>query len=184
MLRVIFRLCALALALMAVYVGVMFATGNFRTVIQGQLYRSGQPTAEQIARWHERHGIKTIINLRGSHPDKEWYQAEREIAHRVGIDLIDYKLSAKREVTPSQLEELLAILKRARPPVLIHCRDGADRTGFISALYIAGVAGGSQLRAESQLTPLYGHIPLWFIPYSAMDRSFEKAEPRLGFPDS
>jgi uncharacterized protein (TIGR01244 family) len=184
MLRVIFRLCVLALAIIAVYVGVIFASGNFRTVLQGQLYRSGQPTAEQIKRWHERYGIRTIINLRGNHPDQEWYLAEHKMADQVGIDLIDYGISARREVTSSQVEELLAILKNARTPILIHCRDGADRSGFVSALYVAGVAGGSELHAEAQLSPLFGHIPLWFIPYFAMDRSFEKAEPRLGFPNS
>ena len=184
MLRAIFRLCVVALALMVVYVGVNFATGNFHTVIPGQLYRSGQPTPDQISRWHGRYGIKTIVNLRGSHPDKAWYKAEIETARRHGIELLDYKLSAKRVTSASQVEELLDIFAKAAPPILIHCRSGADRTGLVSAFYVAGVAGGSELHAESQLTPLFGHIPLWFIPFSAMDRSFEQAEPRLGFPNS
>jgi len=59
-----------------------------------------------------------------------------------------------------------------------------DRSGIVSAFYVAGVAGGSELYAEFQLTPFYGHFPLWFFPFVAMDRSFEHAEPRLGFPDS
>jgi protein tyrosine/serine phosphatase len=82
------------------------------------------------------------------------------------------------------VEELLAILARAKPPVLIHCLDGADRSGLVAAFYVAEVAKGSEFFAELQLTPLYGHIPLWFMPYYAMDRSFENAEPRLGFPNS
>ncbi len=184
MIRSIFRLFLLALALMAIYVSVVFFTGNFHTVIAGRLYRSGQPSAQLIADWHERYGIKTIVNLRGTHPDRAWYKNEREAARQYGIELIDYKLSAKREVTSVQVDELLAILTKAKPPILIHCREGADRTGFVSALYVAGVAGGSELYAEFQLTPLYGHLPLWFIRSSTMDTSFEKAEFRLGFPDS
>jgi protein tyrosine/serine phosphatase len=178
------RALLLALVCFALSVGVVFLTGNFHTVIGGQLYRSAQPSAEQIVDWHERYGIKTIINLRGSHPNQNWYRVERATAREYGIELIDYKLSAKRELTSPQVEELLAILAQSKPPVLIHCLDGADRSGLVSAFYVAGVAKGSEYYAELQLTPLYGHIPFWFAPYYAMDRSFENAEPRLGFPDS
>jgi protein tyrosine/serine phosphatase len=174
----------LAVIFFAVYVGVVFVTGNFHTVISGHLYRSGQPSTEQIADWHGRYGIKTIINLRGAHPNKNWYRVERATAQEYGIELIDYQISAKRELTLAQVEELLTILAQAKPPVLIHCLDGADRSGLVSAFYVAGVAHGSEFFAELQLSPLYGHIPLWFFPYYAMDRSFENAEPRLGFPDS
>jgi protein tyrosine/serine phosphatase len=180
----VLRALLLVVACFTAYVGVVYVTGNFHTVISGQLYRSGQPSAEQIADWHERYGIKTIINLRGAHPNKDWYRVERATAREYGVELIDYRISAKRELTPAQLEELLAILAQAKPPVLIHCLDGADRAGLVSAFYVAGVAKGSEYYAELQLTPLYGHIPLWFAPYYAMDRSFENAEPRLGFPDS
>jgi uncharacterized protein (TIGR01244 family) len=184
MLRSIFRFCLAALLLIALYIGFVFLSGNFHTVIAGRLYRSGQPSPEQIAAWHERYGIKTIINLRGANPHKDWYKREQEAARQAGIELVDYQLSARREVTADQLENLLDVLSTAKPPILIHCRDGADRSGFVSAVYIAGVAKGSELLAESQLSFLFGHIPLWFIPYYAMDRSLEKAEPRLRFPGS
>lgn len=180
----VFRVLSLAAVCFALSVGVVYATGNFHTVIGGQLYRSAQPSAEQIADWHARYGIKTIINLRGAHPNQNWYRVERATAREYGVELIDYQLSAKRELTPAQVEELLAILAQVKPPVLIHCLDGADRSGLVSAFYVASVAKGSEFFAELQLTPLYGHLPLWFIPYYAMDRSFENAEPRLGFPDS
>ena len=182
--RGVFRSLPLAGVFVVLYVVIVFSTGNFHEIIRGQLYRSGQPSAEQIAYWHRRYGIKTIINLRGAHPNKDWYRAERAMAQEYGIALIDYKISAKRELAPAQVEELLAILAKAKTPVLIHCRDGADRSGLVSALYVAGVAKGSEYYAEFQLTPLYGHIPVWFAPYYAMDRSFENAEPRLGYPDS
>ncbi len=170
--------------MIALYVSFVFLSGNFHTVIAGRLYRSAQPSPEQIAAWHERYGIKTIVNLRGAHPRQDWYKREQEAARQAGIELVDYKLSGRREVTAAQLEDLLDLLAKAEPPVLIHCRDGADRSGFVSAVYIAGVAQGSELHAEAQLSPLFGHIPIWFVPYTAMDRSFENAEPRLGFPDS
>ena len=93
-------------------------------------------------------------------------------------------MSAQRILSAKKLEELLALMSSAERPLLIHCRSGADRTGLVSAFYVAGVAGGSELYAELQLTPLFGHIPFGFMSFYAMDRSFEAAEPRLGFPDS
>jgi len=93
-------------------------------------------------------------------------------------------MSSKRDLTASDVEELLSILSKAETPVLIHCKNGVDRSGIVSAFYVAGVAGGSEFFAELQLTPIYGHLPLWFLSAFAMDRSFEMAEPRLGFPDS
>jgi protein tyrosine/serine phosphatase len=153
-------------------------------VIAGELYRSARPSPEQIADWHARYGIKTIINLMGAHPEYAWYRAEQAAATANGIKLINYKLSAQRDVSAEELEELLAILSNAEWPILVHCRSGVDRTGIVSAFYVAGVAGGSETYAEFQLTPFFGHLPFGFLGSYSMDRSFENAEPRLGFPDS
>jgi uncharacterized protein (TIGR01244 family) len=171
-------------AAIAFYAAFLNATTNFHSVSAGKLYRSGQPTAEQIADWHRRYGIKTIINLRGAHPNSDWYRAERSAAQELGLELIDYPISARRDLTPAQVGELLSILGKIEGPILIHCRRGADRSGLVAALYMAAVADGSEGYAEFQLSPYYGHLPLWFLPAFAMDRSFEAAEPGLGFHDS
>ena len=179
-----FRVSLAILAAIGVYAVHLVAIGNFHTVIGGTLYRAAQPSAEDIALWHQRHGIKTIINLRGANPGSDWYQSERAAAQALGIRLIDYRMSSKRDLSAAEVEELLGILATAETPVLIHCRNGVDRSGLVSAFFVAGVAGGTEFFAEFQLTPIYGHLPLWFLSAFAMDRSFEMAEPRLGFPDS
>jgi protein tyrosine/serine phosphatase len=182
--KTIVRSLLFAVAVCGVYAVYTVATGNFHTVIDGELYRSARPSAAQIANWHERYGIKTILNLQGAHPEAAWYREEQAAATANGITLIDYKMSAQRNVSAKKLEELLALMSSAERPLLIHCRSGADRTGLVSAFYVAGVAGGSELYAELQLTPFFGHLPFGFMSFYAMDRSFEAAEPRLGFPDS
>jgi protein tyrosine/serine phosphatase len=179
-----FRVSLAILAAIGVYSVHLVASGNFHTVIGGTLYRAAQPSAEDIALWHQRHGIKTIINLRGASPSADWYREEQAAARALGIRLIDYKMSSKRDLSAQKVEELLGILATAETPILIHCRNGVDRSGLVSAFFVAGVAGGTEFFAELQLTPVYGHLPLWFLSASAMDRSFEMAEPRLGFPDS
>jgi protein tyrosine/serine phosphatase len=180
----IVRSLLVVLGLVGVYAIYIVATNNFHTVIDGELYRSARPSGVQIAKWHERYGIKTIINLMGTHPKSGWYQEEKAAAEANGIELIDYQMSAQRDVSASELEELLDLMSKAERPILVHCRSGADRTGIVSAFYIAGVAGGSEYYAELQLTPFFGHLPFGFLDSYAMDRSFERAEPRLGFLDS
>jgi protein tyrosine/serine phosphatase len=172
------------LAVIGLYTAYLQFTGNFHVVVPGRLYRAAQPTAEEIETWHAHYGIRTIVNLRGAHPQSDWYKIERTMAQALGIGLIDFPLSADRDLSGDQVNELLGILSRAKEPILIHCKNGADRSGLVSAFYVASVAKGSEFYAELQLTPLYGHMPLWFLSSYEMDRSYEKAEPTLGFPNS
>ncbi|GFO82673.1 MAG: tyrosine/serine protein phosphatase [Methyloceanibacter sp.] len=180
----VIRSLLIVLGVIGIYAGYTVATNNFHTVIAGELYRSARPTPKLIADWHKRYGIKTIVNLMGPHPEYPWYRAEKAAAEAHGITLIDYKMSAERDVTAEEVEEILSLLSEAERPILVHCRSGADRSGIVSAFYVAGVAGGSEYYAELQLTPFFGHLPFGFLDSYAMDRSFERAEPRLGFPDS
>ena len=167
--RRVLRLLLSLAAVMGLYSGYLVATENFHAVVPGKLYRSAQPSANDIALWHDRHGIKTIINLRGANPKVRVRPAAR--------------VSPKRDVSAIEVEELLGLLATAETPILIHCRNGADRSGLVSALYVASM-GGSEFYSELQMSPIYGHLPLWFLSAFAMDRSFERVEARLGFPNS
>ena len=40
------------------------------------------------------------------------------------------------------MEAILATLDHAPKPVLIHCKNGADRTGLVGALYLYGLEQG------------------------------------------
>ncbi|MFD0988029.1 tyrosine-protein phosphatase [Methyloligella solikamskensis] len=172
------------LGLMGAYLGMLELSGNFRAVIPGELYRSGQPTAAAIARYRAAHGIKTIINLRGENAGRDWYDTELAESEKLGITHLNFRMSAKHELSQAKAAELIDMMAAAEKPLLIHCSSGADRTGLASALYVAAVAKLGEIRAEDQLTPVYGHIPLPFLNIYAMDDTFEKLEPWLGFPDS
>jgi uncharacterized protein (TIGR01244 family) len=177
------RILLAVVAAIGVYGGYLAATANFHTVIAGTLYRSAQPSPEDIALWRQRYGIKTIVNVRGPNPAHDWYRNERAVARALGIRLIDYRMSSKRETSATDVEELLALLSTAEAPVLIHCRSGVDRSGLAAAFYVAGVAGGSEFFAELQLTRSTVTFPSGSSQRSRWTgRSM--AEPRLGFPDS
>jgi protein tyrosine/serine phosphatase len=94
-------------------------------------------------------------------------------------------MSASRELTRSQVDRLLAILEAVEKPLLIHCQAGADRTGLATALYLAAIAKQGEEAAEDQLSIRYGHVGLPHLSSAyAMERTWEKLEPWIGFSGS
>ena len=173
------------LLLVGVYLATLQFIGNFHTVITGELYRSGQPNAAAIEDYSRRYGLRTIVNLRGAKPGKPWYDNEVATARRLGITHIDFAMSSRRELKQAEAARLLAMLESAPKPILIHCEAGADRTSLVSALYLAHAAKADEESAEGQISLFFGHIGLPLLsPTYAIDRTWEKLEPWLGFKDS
>lgn len=168
----------------ALYLGVLQLTGNFHETIPGELYRSAQLRPGELAHYTQEYHIRSVLNLRGDNTNAPWYDTEVAEAKALGVKHLDFRMSAGRELTKDQAIELMAMMRDAPKPLLIHCRSGADRTGLAAALYMAGVAKRSEWASELQLWPIYGHLPLSFISAFAMNRTFESLEPYLGFPNS
>jgi protein tyrosine/serine phosphatase len=161
----------------AAYLAAIQLTGNFATVLAGELYRSNQPTAAQITRYAANYGIKTIVNLRGSKPNAAWYREEVATARALGLTHIDVDMAANRELSIDEARQLASILRDAPKPLLIHCRSGSDRTGLASAIYLNQVANVDEETAEWQLSLRFGHIGIPFVsPAYAMDESWERLE--------
>jgi protein tyrosine/serine phosphatase len=173
-----------ALVAFAAYITIQIQTGNFHEVVKGDFYRSGQPSAADINRYAKRHGIKSIINLRGANEDADWYKEELAASSANGITHINFRMKAARELTNEQAIELIELMRNAPKPLLVHCLAGADRTGLASAFYIAGVVKLGEETAERQLWLHYGHLPFYINEAFAMNRSFERMEPYFGFHDS
>lgn len=175
---------AVFLAILA-FQQVLRITGNFHTVVADQFYRSSQLSPAALKGYVQRYGVKTIVNLRGAAPGKKWYDDEKQVADSLGLTMIDFGMSATKPLTVERAALLVAALKTAPKPILVHCLDGADRTGLVSIIYASQVAGEDEDKAEEQLTPLYGHfgIPL-LSPTFAMDSSWEDLEPFFGIQGS
>jgi protein tyrosine/serine phosphatase len=157
----------------AAYVLYVLAHDNFHVVSAGQVYRSGQMNGGTLARVIREHGIKTVLNLRGASSQPGWYSVETNVIHQMGVQPLDFALSAGREVSDQEIEAVMDAIRRAPKPILIHCNGGADRTGLISALYLYTVEGKTSDAANRELTIFYGHIPYLHWRYSvAMDHSF------------
>src|SRR3954464_13475246 len=76
------------------FLGWNLATGNFATVRTGRVYRSGQLRAADLGRLVREHRIKTVLNLRGAHPELAWYRAERSAALAAGATQVDMAMSS------------------------------------------------------------------------------------------
>ncbi|MGO4688871.1 dual specificity protein phosphatase family protein [Brevundimonas sp. 2YAF1] len=166
------------------YAAVLMATGNFHTVVAGELYRSAQPSGASIAAYQREHGVRAILNLRGENPHAAWYRNEVAAARRLGIQHIDFRMSARRGITKEEAWRLIDVMEQAPKPLLIHCESGADRSGLASALYLAAVKRYGEEIAERQLSIRYGHIASPAAKGWGMTVTFEDMEPSLGFPES
>ncbi|MBN1683956.1 MAG: tyrosine-protein phosphatase [Gammaproteobacteria bacterium] len=120
-------LIILGLALLIIYYLFMH---NFSIVIPGQVYRTRELSQTQFERVIQQYHIKTVINLRGPHPQQSWYQHEISASKKMDIQHDDICLSSYTLPEPKVLEHLVNILEQAKYPILIHCNSGVDRTGL------------------------------------------------------
>jgi protein tyrosine phosphatase (PTP) superfamily phosphohydrolase (DUF442 family) len=128
--------------------GAMMARGNFHEVVPQRIYRSGQPSPEQLRAWIDRYGFKTVVNLRG--PTAPGAAEERELAASMGVEAACLELSAYKLLPGRKLVQLLDVLQTAKQPLLLHCYHGVDRAGTASALAAWLLGGQPYDRAKWQ----------------------------------
>ncbi|MBU4231807.1 MAG: dual specificity protein phosphatase family protein [Desulfobacterales bacterium] len=124
--------------------------------ISGELYRGDQPSSQGM-RNLKNLGLKTIINLRSFHSDRD------EIGDTgLGYEHIYMKAWHPEEKEVVRFLKIVTDPKRA--PVLVHCQHGADRTGTMIAVYRIAVQGWSKAEAIREMTEGgFGFHPIWSI---------------------
>jgi protein tyrosine/serine phosphatase len=100
-------------------------------------------------------GIKTIIDLRAIHSDK----------NEIGNTQIGYEHIGTQAWDINE-EDIIKFLKivtdKEKTPAFVHCQRGADRTGFMVAIYRVAVCGWSKESAIDEMTHGgYEFSPLW-----------------------
>jgi protein tyrosine phosphatase (PTP) superfamily phosphohydrolase (DUF442 family) len=157
-----------------VHYGYILIGPNFRTVLPGQIYRCAQPTGDEIRAAIRKHGIRTVLNLRGSCDPTPWYLDECRAAASNGVSLEDFGFSAGRLPAVPTIRQLVLVLEKTEYPILIHCQRGADRTGMTSAMALLLRTDATLEEARKQLSPRYGHIS--FGRTGHLDRFFDLYE--------
>jgi protein tyrosine phosphatase (PTP) superfamily phosphohydrolase (DUF442 family) len=133
---------------------------NFRTVVPGCIYRSGQLSESSLESHIRRYHLRTIINLRGANRGEQWYEVERAVASRCGVQHYDMPTDSSYPPTPEELREWLHILDTCEKPALIHCQSGIDRTGLVAVVSLLRLdPTGEPDQARGQLGLSHGHLP-------------------------
>ncbi|TWT41034.1 Tyrosine phosphatase family protein [Phycisphaerae bacterium RAS1] len=123
---------------------------RFSSVVEGQLYRSGSVSPEQLRIVHERYGIRRVLCLLSAAASETI--AEREAAEKLGLTWINIPLTGDGASTPEQREQILAALADVdRVPTLVHCAAGVNRTGLAVGLYRLRYSGWTLEQALAEL---------------------------------
>ncbi len=133
---------------------------NSHEVVPGKVYRCAQPDAQKLRAIVEKHGIRTVINLRGACPLSAWYGPECQVLDELRVARHDVPLSSAGLPAVAEFRRLAAALEGCSYPVLLHCRRGADRTGLVSALCRLLHTEDDVPAARQQLSLRYGHFPI------------------------
>ncbi len=136
--------------------------GVFRLVylnkhrVTDRLWRTAQPAPHQIEAL-KREGVRTIVNLRGGHEHGSW-QLQKEACERLGINLVEFVIRSRGAPDRKTLLQAKDFFENIEYPAVMHCKSGADRAGFMAALYLILHEGRSVDEAQRQLHMRYGHF--------------------------
>ncbi|HEX7519959.1 MAG TPA: tyrosine-protein phosphatase [Candidatus Deferrimicrobium sp.] len=117
------------------------------------IFRGAQPKPEGYATLKAM-GVRTVINLRTCHGEREAVEAE-------GMRYVEIPMSFLRDVDPAAVRKALSVMTDpANQPVFVHCSRGKDRVGVVTAVYRMEVDGWSEAEAEAEMDA-FGFHEIW-----------------------
>jgi len=120
------------------------------------LYRGAQPAKEGLAEL-KKMGIKTIINLRSFHSDKDELKG-------LGLQYLNIECDAADIKEENAVIFLKVVTNSSNQPVFVHCQHGSDRTGLMVAIYRIYIQGWNKEDAIKEsdnfgMHKIYKNIP-------------------------
>jgi hypothetical protein len=119
---------------------------NFHWIVAGEAARAAQAYAGFLGPFLKRHGIRSLINLRGFNPDFRWWRYEKRVSKKGGVKHIDVMMDSRSLPRRDMLANLFDAFERAPKPFLIKCSGGQDRTSFAAALYLVHRSGWTAMQ--------------------------------------
>jgi uncharacterized protein (TIGR01244 family) len=103
---------------------------NFAKV-SSTMWRGAQPSDKSLAKLAQG-GIKTVIDLR---MDGDGIEHESQTVNTLGLHYVHIPMGFMKPTPDKILSFLKIVTARENQPVYVHCRQGADRTGTLCAIY-------------------------------------------------
>jgi protein tyrosine/serine phosphatase len=150
--------------------------GVFRLLYQNRhevapgLWRAAQPAPHDLA-WFKKQGGRTVVYLRGGREHGAW-QLEKEACGRLGLDLVEFVVRSRGAPDRETVLSAKDFFANLTTPALLHCKSGADRAGFVAALYLLVHEGRPAAEAMRQLSFRFGHFR--FAKTGILDAFFER----------
>ena len=118
------------------------------------LYRGAQPTAEGMTQLKAM-GIKTVVNLRAWHSDKDKVTG-------TGLKSVRFEMEPWHGDEAEVIQFLKVVTVATNLPAFVHCERGADRTGTMCAMYRIAVCGWTKQQAIDEMNNGgFGFNPVW-----------------------
>lgn len=137
--------------------GFLRALYSHRFQVTPSYWRSSQPGPMKL-RWARDNGIRTVINLRGRRDTCGSYRLERQACQDLGLKLVNFPIRSRGMPQHATLFGADELFRTVEYPVLVHCKAGIDRAGFMTVLYLFLHEGVPLERALQQLSLRFGHI--------------------------
>lgn len=149
--------------MLAASFGLYASTGvlgdNVREVVPGKLYRSAQLSIPMLDRVVGEHHIASVLSLRKVDPPAPELAREQERLDELGIAHDNVALSPQKLPRPEALAQLLGRFDVGPYPMLVHCEEGADRTGLATVIWLVTYGGRTLAEARaSDLSWRNGHF--------------------------
>ncbi len=129
---------------------------NAAVVIPRRLYRANHPTPWTLAALVRRWGIRSVINLRGEKPCGSTTLSVAA-AERLGLEHRFLAFESRGAPHAERILRFHALYRELPPPLLIHCKSGADRAGLAAGLALL-FEGERAAVAARQLSWRFGHL--------------------------
>ena len=142
------------------------AFANFRMIDtpgmgEGRLYRSSSPINPELGRntyalaAMEAAGIRTVVNLADADPD---YPGWRDSYYAgCGIIFLSMGVDPSGDDFRTRLAEGLRFMLSNEGPYLVHCTEGKDRAGFVSAILECLMGADAQVVIADYMETYYNY---------------------------
>jgi protein tyrosine/serine phosphatase len=130
-------------------------------------------------------GVRSVLNLRGA-AGAAHYLVEEETCRQLGLTLVNCSLQARDAAPRENIQALIRAFCEIDRPFVMHCKSGADRAGFASAIYLMVIEGRPVAEARKMLGVKYIHLK-WsrtgVLDFILDQYEARQAETGIGFED-